>query len=217
MLAALAKRTGMAAILPRYPLAPEHPFPAALDHGIAAYQALIAGGVAPSDVILGGDSAGGNLALAILGDLLKSGTALPAAVFALSPLTDLTFSGASITLNADADVVLPAARIQDTADAYLAGRAANDPRASPLFGDFTGAPPVWLTVGDTEILRDDSLRLTQRLHDQDVPVDLELLHNLPHVWPMFHNILPEARTTLDQLTTWIKAQPKPVPTTPPES
>jgi len=88
MLAALAKRTGMAAILPRYPLAPEHPFPAALDHGIAAYQALIAGGVAPSDVILGGDSAGGNLALAILGDLLKSGTALPAAVFALSPLTD---------------------------------------------------------------------------------------------------------------------------------
>lgn len=214
MLGALAKRAGAMAILPRYPLAPEHPFPAALDHCVAAYHALIAGGVPAENVILGGDSAGGKLAFAVLGELVKTGAPLPGAVFGLSPLLDLAFTGDSFATNAAADVVLPASRIKETAAAYMGATAADDPRVSPLYADFTGAPPVWLTVGDTEILRDDTVRMAQRLRDQNVPVDLTVMRDLPHVWPLFHNILPEARATLDHLAAWIKALPKPEPETP---
>ncbi|MEO0401953.1 MAG: alpha/beta hydrolase [Pseudomonadota bacterium] len=206
MLAALAKRADATAVLPQYPLAPEHPFPAALDHCVATYRALLAEGVDPATVIVGGDSAGGNLAFAVLADLLAAGDPLPAGVFGLSPLMDLAFTGDSFLGNAAADVVLPASRIWDTALGYLKGHPADDPRASPLHADFTGAPPVWLSVGDTEILQDDTLRLADRLRAAGVSVALQLERDLPHVWPMFHNIVPEARTTLDQLAAWIKVQ-----------
>ncbi len=206
MLSALVKRTGGVAVLPRYPLAPEHPFPAAIDHCVACYRALLNGGQDPARLTVGGDSAGGNLAFAVLATLLAEGDPLPAGVFGLSPLMDLTFSGPSHAANADSDVVLPAHRIKDTAAGYLAGHAADDPRASPLFADLTGAPPVWLTVGDTEILTDDSTRLAERLRAQSVPVDLTVARDRPHVWTLFHNLRPEAHETLDQLAGWITAQ-----------
>lgn len=206
MLASLAKRIDAAAVLPRYPLAPEHPFPAAPDHCLAAYRALLQTGVDPASLIVGGDSAGGNLAFALLADLLAAGDPLPAGVFALSPLTDLAFIGDSLAANARADVVLPAHRMRETAQGYLNGTPADDPRASPLCARFKGAPPVWLAVGDTEILRDDSLRLAARLKAQGVPIDIIVAQDLPHVWPLFHNFIPEAATTLDQLAHWIGGQ-----------
>ncbi|MEP1964624.1 alpha/beta hydrolase [Tateyamaria sp.] len=204
--AALAKRVGIRAVLPRYPLAPEAPFPAAIDHCMASYRALLDEGVDPAHIIVGGDSAGGNLALALLGQLCVEGAALPAGVFALSPLTDMTFSGASIQRNATKDVVLPTARLAETAQAYLGDHAPVGPRASPLFADFTGAPSVWLCAGDTEILLDDTLRMADRLKAQGVAVDLHVASDLPHVWPMFHNLLPEARATLDELAAWFGAR-----------
>ncbi|MEP1355572.1 MAG: alpha/beta hydrolase [Tateyamaria sp.] len=206
MLSNLAKRAGARAVLPRYPLAPEHPFPAAPDHCLAAYRALLASGVDPADLIIGGDSAGGNLVIALLADLCAAGGPLPAGAFALSPLLDLAFTGDSIRTNAARDVVLPAARLQAAAHDYLNGHSADDPRVSPLFADFTGAPPVWLAVWDTEILLDDSVRLADRLKAQNVKVDLSVARDLPHVWPLFHNLIPEAKTTLDQLAGWIKTQ-----------
>lgn len=203
--ARIAARSGLRAVLPDYPLAPEAPFPAALDAGLSVYLDLTAD-VGAHNIIIGGDSAGGGLALSLLGVLLRKGVPLPAGVFGFSPLTDLTFSGASFVENANADVMLPAQRAGAMSDYYLAGQSADDPRASPLFADFAGAPPVWLTVGDTEILRDDSLRMAQRLQDQGVDVTLRVKQNLPHVWPMFHSYMPEANATLDDLGSWLRTR-----------
>ncbi|WP_299649800.1 alpha/beta hydrolase [uncultured Tateyamaria sp.] len=203
MVAALACRADADAVLPRYPLAPEHPFPAALDHALAAYQAVRATG---GSVIVGGDSAGGALTLSLLARLLADKAPLPEAVFAFSPLTDLTFSGDSFASNADADVELPAERAHEMAQMYLNGTDPTDPLASPLFADFTGAPPVWITAGDTEILLDDSRRMAAHLQAQGVDATYVEEHDLPHVWPIFHSTLPEARATLNTLGAWIKAQ-----------
>ncbi|MEM7732378.1 MAG: alpha/beta hydrolase [Pseudomonadota bacterium] len=198
MAAALSKRTSLPVCLVEYRLAPDHPFPAAVEDAIAAYSAIRF-----RPVILGGDSAGGGLAFALLAEILRCDMPRPLATFAFSPFTDLTFSGASMVENAKKEVMLPVSRIGEISQAYLNGAAADDPRASPLFADFTGAPPVWLTVGTTEILRDDTLRLADRMEAQGVDTTVLLETNVPHVWPMFHNILPEARGTLTKLADWL--------------
>jgi monoterpene epsilon-lactone hydrolase len=203
MVAQLAKRVGCEAILPVYPLSPENVFPASLNTLRAAYDDLLAQGYRSSQVIIGGDSAGGNLVLALLAQLLQEAADVPAGVFAFSPLTDLTFSGASFQVNADADVILPADRAAEMMDYYLDGADPALPLASPLFADFTGAPSVWLTVGDTEILLDDTRRLVANMSKQGVDVQMHIERDLPHVWPIFHNVLPEARMTLDGLAEWI--------------
>lgn len=203
MLAQLAKRVGCEAILPVYPLSPENVFPASLDVLRAVYDGLLAQGMRGGQIVVGGDSAGGNLAMSLLAQLLRDGADLPAGVFAFSPLTDMTYSGASFQFNADADVILPAERATEMAQMYLDGHVALDPFVSPIFADFAGAPPVWLTVGDTEILLDDTRRLAANMQKQGVDAQMHIERDLPHVWPIFHNILPEARTTLDGLARWI--------------
>ncbi len=202
MLARVSELSGLPACLPQYRLAPEHPFPAAVEDALSAYRALAgrSGGV-----ILGGDSAGGGLALALLGEILRMGESVPKGLFAFSPLTDLSFSGASIEENAQADVMLPTSRTDEVVEMYLPDGGAEDPRASPLFADFTGAPPVWLTVGDTEILRDDTLRLAEQMRGEGVAVEVVLEHDLPHVWPIFQPFLPEAMATLRALSRWIRS------------
>ncbi|MEL6451283.1 MAG: alpha/beta hydrolase fold domain-containing protein [Pseudomonadota bacterium] len=201
MIATLAAQAGARAVLPRYPLAPEHPYPAAIDHALAVYHALRA---EPGPVVIGGDSAGGALALSLLARVLADGAPLPAAVYAFSPLTDLTFGGASFDTNAAADVMLPAERASEMAQMYLAGTDPTDPFVSPRFADFTGAPPVWITAGSTEILRDDSRAVAARMRAQRVDVTYVEEHDLPHVWPIFHNTLPEARATLSTLARWLQ-------------
>lgn len=207
MAAQLAHRLGVRAVLPRYGLAPEAPYPAAPDDIRTSWDALLAQGVKPSDIIIGGDSAGGALAFGLVSDLCTGSQARPAVVFGFSPLTDLTFTGDSFRSNASADVVLPAARAKDLAEVFLQGQSWDDPRISPLKGQFQDGPPAWITVGDTEILLDDARRLAMIYQEQGGNVTLVERHDLPHVWPIFHNILPEARETLDQLVAWIKQQP----------
>lgn len=202
MLGALSVRSDCPAVLPRYRLAPEYPFPAAPEDALAVYEALAAQG---HGVILGGDSAGGGLALALLGEILRLGLPVPLGAFAFSPLTDLSYSAPSIRDNAATDVVLPAERCDGRAAKYLAGADPLDPRASPLFADFRGAPPVWLCAGTTEILLDDTRRMANRLRAQGVAVTEVIETDLPHVWPLFHNLLPEARRTLDELAVWIRS------------
>ena len=206
MAAQLAHRIGARVVMPRYRRAPETPCPAAPDDIRAVWDALLASGVAAEDIVIGGDSAGGALAFGLIASLCAENAAVPGAVFGLSPLTDLTYSGGSFSSNSGSDVVLPASRAHELAVLFLRGHRGDAPRVSPLFGDFVGAPPAWITVGDTEILLDDSRRLVARLQSYGVQATLVERPDHPHVWPLFHNILPEARTTLDDLALWIRQQ-----------
>lgn len=208
MLARLAGLTGMRACLPTYGLAPERPFPAAIDDARTAYMGLLASGVPADQIVIGGDSAGGGLVLALLGDICARGLAKPAAAFAFSPLTDLTFSGESVQTNAQSDVVLPASKGQNMAEMYLQGAEPTDPLVSPLFADFTGAPDVYLAVGDREFLLDDTNRIATRMQDQGVQVTKIIARDLPHVWPIFLGVLPEADATLTDLAKWISQRIK---------
>ncbi|MEH6739873.1 MAG: alpha/beta hydrolase [Sulfitobacter sp.] len=204
MVAQLADRIGARAVLPRYRLAPEASFPAAPQDVRAAWNGLLATGVDPANVVIGGDSAGGALAFGLIATLCADGAAMPGAVFGFSPLTDLTYSGNSFRANAQSDVILPAERAEELAELFLKGQSGREPSVSPLYGRFENAPPAWVTVGDTEILLDDARRLIARLQEDGVEVELVVEHDLPHVWPIFHNILPEGRRSLDALGQWIR-------------
>ena len=205
MLARLSRLTRVEVVAPKYRLAPEHAFPAAFEDACAAFQALMAQGYAPEDVILGGDSAGGSLALALLARLSGQGRA-PRALFALSPLTDMSFSGASFQVNAIADPVLPASRSGLLSDWVLAGADPCDPRISPLFAEFAAPPPVLLQFGDTEILRDDSRRMAEHLRAAGGEVTCDEWANCPHVWPLMDGLVPEARAALNRVASFVNAQ-----------
>lgn len=200
--ARVSQDAAMPLCLPDYRLAPEDPCPAALEDALAVYRAVADH---PDGVILGGDSAGGGLALSLLATVLRSELPPPLGLFALSPWTDLTLSGKSSTENAARDVMLPVARARECAALYLGAQAPDDPRASPLFAAFPGSPPVWLTVSETEILRDDTLRMAGRLRAEGADVTLTVERDLPHVWPLFYAILPEGRATLRALARWLRS------------
>jgi monoterpene epsilon-lactone hydrolase len=202
----LAARCGARVILPDYRLAPEHPFPAALDDALAAWTALAAEG---RPLALAGDSAGGGLALALLARICAEGLPQPALTVALSPWTDLTLAGPSIRTNEPTEVLLPPERLAEVVDRYLAGTDPAHPFASPLFAQFPGAGPVLILASTAEILLDDSRRMAAALASQKVPVDLILEPSLPHVWPFFARYLPEADRTLDLIGTRLRAALRP--------
>ncbi|GKY89358.1 alpha/beta hydrolase [Sinisalibacter aestuarii] len=202
MLARIARLTRCEVFVPDYRLAPEHPFPAAVEDARTAWDGLIARGYRPGDIVIGGDSAGGNLALGLLAALLDD-RIRPAGLFAFSPVTDLTFSGATIATNAARDAVLPAARRDDLMGFYLQGARADDPRASPLLADFPDPPPVFLQYAATEILADDSRRMAAKLRAPGGEVVLDEWPDAPHVWVLFDGILPEARQALIRVAGFV--------------
>jgi acetyl esterase/lipase len=197
MVGHLAGRIGCRAVIPDYRLAPEHPFPAAFDDAVAVWTALRDSGVSDGSILLGGDSAGGGLALALLAHVLGEGQR-PAGLFAFSPWTDLTLSGASLRENAESDVILPVERIAELRGMLAPEDRRADPRLSPLFAGFAGAPPVYLQASETEILLDDTLRIEARLRAAGAEVRTDLWPDAPHVWQVFRGWLAEADDALER-------------------
>ncbi len=192
MLARLSAAAGVPVDAPDYRLAGEAPAPAAFEDACAVWDALMREGWAPGRIVLGGDSAGGGIALALLAWLCARGTP-PAGLYAFSPWVDLTLSGGSLRENAAGDPLLPGARIAELVEAIRGELPADDPRVSPLFAAFPGAPPVLLHAGRTEILRDDTFRMAARLEAEGVEVRTRLWPDTPHVVQIFGDWLPEAR------------------------
>ncbi|MFV0334251.1 MAG: alpha/beta hydrolase [Tropicimonas sp.] len=211
VLGRLSEMCGLQVAAAVYRLAPEHPAPAQFEDAQAAHARLLALGYAPQDIILGGDSAGGGLALALLADLCARDLR-PAGLFAFSPWTDLTLSGDSLRGNALRDPFLPAERVGEARGYFLCGTPEfscdfpeADPRVSPLFARFDAPPPVQLHVGSTEILLDDTRRMAAHLRAAGGKVELIEQPEAPHIWPIFDGYIPEARQTLRETARFIAA------------
>jgi acetyl esterase/lipase len=186
-----------------YRLAPEHPFPAAVDDAIAAYRWLLDQGADPRRLSVMGDSAGGGLTFATLLRLRAEGRPLPAAAVTLSPWTDLTLSGESIRRFARTDPMLDPVQARTYAGWYLAGADPRHPYASPLYGDATGLPPTLIQVGSDELLLDDSTRMADRMRVKGRRVALEVWPRMPHVWQLYARAVPEARRAVERIGAFV--------------
>jgi epsilon-lactone hydrolase len=202
----IARAAGAQVLSPDYRLAPEHPFPAALDDALAAYGWLLAEGVEPHQIAVVGDSAGGGLAFSLVLRLRDENRPLPAAVAALSPWTDLALTGMSLHRNAKSDPMLDVTELPGVARSYLAGVDPRHPWASPLYGDFAGLPPALIQVGSDEILHDDAARLAARLDAAGGVAKLEIWPRMPHVWHLFAPMLPEAQRAIGRIGRFLREQ-----------
>ena len=187
-----------------YRLAPEFPFPAALDDAVMAYRWLLNNGTSPQSIVIGGDSAGGGLMAATLVALRYLGEPMPAAGVGISPWTDMEATGKSHTTNADVDPLVKPDRLIAFGKTYLGGKDPRAPLASPIHADLTGLPPLLLQVGSTETLLDDSTVLAERAREVGVEVDVDIWPDMPHVWHHFAPILPEARKAIQRIAEFMR-------------
>jgi phosphinothricin tripeptide acetyl hydrolase len=204
--AAIAAAAGASALLLDYRLAPEHPFPAAVEDATAAYRWLLEQAVAPARVVIAGDSAGGGLTVATLLALREAGVPLPAAAVCISPWVDLTCGGASYRTKAEADPIVRRAGVEQMAQAYLGATPPRTPLASPLFADLRGLPPLLIHVGSDEVLLDDAAQLAERARAAGVEATLEVYERMIHVWHWFLPMLAEAETAVEAIGRFVRAR-----------
>ena len=202
----VGRRTGAKVISVDYRLAPEHPYPAAVDDALAVYEALLDSGVAPSDIALAGESAGGGLAIATLVNARDHGLPLPAAAFVMSPYADLTLSGASIETKREVDLLMSPTAMRVRVADYTAGQDAALGLISPVFADLAGLPPLIIQVGTNEVLLDDAVRLARAAAAADVEVTLDVTPKVPHVFQVYYPILDEAGAALDRAGQFLSAR-----------
>jgi monoterpene epsilon-lactone hydrolase len=193
-IAAFFASKGFAVFAPAYRLAPEHPFPAALDDAKIAYKVLVEHSGLP--IVIAGDSAGGGLALSLMVALRDEGLASPKAAALFSPWADLAVTGQSARVNDDKDAVFSRRMLKVAARNYLQEASAKNPLASPLYADLRGLPPLLLHVGADEILRDDAVRLAKRAEAAGVETQLQIWPVVPHGWQLGAGFIPEARRSL---------------------
>lgn len=186
-----------------YRLAPEHPFPAALEDAVAAYRWLLVQGAEAKHIALVGDSAGGGLVFTTLLRLRDEGVTLPAAAAVVSPWTDLALTGPSLRLNAAIDPLLPVELAPRLVDLYLAGADPRHPYASPLYGDPAGLPPTLILVGSDEVLHDDAVRMADKMRSAGCHVEIEVWPRMWHVWYLGARVMPEAKAAIARLAGFL--------------
>ncbi len=194
----VGRRTDAKVISVDYRLAPEHPYPAAVDDALAAYEALLHNGIAPSDIAFAGESAGGGLAVATLVNARDHGLPLPAAAFVMSPYADLTLAGTTMETKREVDPLLSREALQPRVTDYTAGQDAALGLISPIFADLSGLPPLIIQAGTHEVLLDDAVRLARQAATADVEVTLDITPGVPHVFQAYYPILDEAAAALDR-------------------
>jgi monoterpene epsilon-lactone hydrolase len=201
----LVLRSGVPATSVDYRLAPEHPFPAAIEDGVAAYRELIDSGIPAAGIVIAGDSAGGGLAVTTLLSARDADLPMPAGLVLFSPLVDLTFSGASITTREDVDPLFSLDALKVLRGHYLGGQDPAQPLLSPaVYADLAGLPPMLVQVGTNEVLLDDATRLATRAAAADVNVTLEVVADVTHVFQGFAGMLDEADAALDRAAQFIR-------------
>jgi acetyl esterase/lipase len=205
MVSKLCRNANARALMVYYRLAPEHPFPACLNDSLLAYEWLLDRGVDPANIVIAGDSAGGGLTLSTLLAIKDRKLPMPGCAYMLSPLLDVSDQAPSRWKNALSDAALPAPkkRAINPRPLYLGENDMDDPMVSPINGDFTGLPPLYIQVSDSEMLLDDSLRLARRGHTYEVEVKVDIWHKVPHVWQIF-GFLPESRDALEKSARFVR-------------
>jgi acetyl esterase/lipase len=203
-LSRLSRTSGGRVLGLEYRLAPENPFPAAVEDAVAGYRWLLSQGVDPRRIAIGGDSAGGGLTVATLVALRYLGEPMPAAGVCISPWVDLEGTGDSMSSKAELDPIVQREMLQFMARMYLGDRGQHTPLASPLHADLRGLPPLLILVGTAETLLDDSTRLAERATAAGVAVELEVWDDMVHVWPIFAPILPEGQRAIERIGQFIR-------------
>jgi acetyl esterase/lipase len=202
----LASHTGMKVLLPEYRLAPENPFPAALDDSLTIYHWLLEQGYSSVNIIICGDSAGGGLSVATVLALKDKNESLPAAVICLSPWADLTLRNETHSTKAETEAVLRTDVLREWASAYTNGSNLSNPLVSPVYADFNGFPPLMIQVGSNEILLGDSILLAEKAKADGAQVELKIWDGMWHVWHALGNLIPESKKAFEEIGQFVHAQ-----------
>ncbi len=192
-----------------YRLAPEHPFPAALQDALSAYDWLMKA-YSPQEIVIAGESAGGGLTLATLGALKSANIPLPNAAVCISPWTDLALTGETLKQNKRKDALVPAELLPLVTKLYLKNSSPHNPLASPLYASLKGFPPLYILASNSEVFLSDAIRLAQKAEKQGVQVTLDVWEGMTHAWPFFARFLPESRVALKKIADFMNKHIEPV-------
>ncbi len=202
----IGRAAGMRSLVIDYRLAPEHPFPAALEDTINTYRWLLEGGYQPENIILSGDSAGGGLVLSAMVVLRDGSEPLPAGAVCISPWTDLALTGDSFKTKAKSDLINKPSFLEFSGPLYAGEHDLKNPLVSPLYADLHGLPPILVQVGSEEVLLDDSTRLAERAHAAGVDLTLEVWDGMVHVFQLSARFMPEARQAVKKIGKFMREQ-----------